>query len=78
MNGRYPGGVNLEGLFVKPLRAQLGTHATDKLACGLVGERDGKQSIDIADERPRLLRKTICDALGEREGLARAGASLDE
>lgn len=78
MNGRYPGGVDLEGLLVKPLRTQLGAHATDKLACSLVGKRDGEQSIDIADEWPRLLRETICNALGERKGLARAGASLDE
>ena len=82
MNGGYPGGIDLEGLFRKPLGAQRAFDARLDLARRLVGEGDGHDLVDGRREGTavgtRPVEQRPGDALGQRERLAAARTRSDE
>ena len=79
---RDPGVVNGERLLLQAVLAQGGAHALLDLEGGRVGEGDDERLVEGVDEGPavggRALRERPGDAPREGEGLAGAGARLDE
>ena len=82
VDGADPGGVDLEGVLRHASVAKGGADALLDLLRGGVGEGDNERLREAVDVGPAPLaragRERPGDAAREREGLARAGACLDE